>query len=142
MGSTVATQPNRGFCIGLGIFQTLIGLSAVAGGLGLTLDPSGESLGMPLEMLQRSPFVTFLIPGLFLLLVNGIGTLIGATLSFRRHPLAGALAALLGAIMMAWIVLQVMWIGYGSWLQALYVVVGLVELGLGLLLRQRIRGAT
>lgn len=139
MGSTVAAQPNRGFCIGLGIFQTLIGLSAVAGGLGLTLDPSGASLGMPLEMLQRSPFPHFLVPGLFLLLVNGVGTLVGAGFSFRRHPFAGPLAAMLGAIMVAWIVLQVMWIGYGSWLQAFYVVVGLVELALGLWLRQRMR---
>ena len=37
----------------LGILQLFIGLGAVAGGLGLVLEPSGANLEMPLEMLQH-----------------------------------------------------------------------------------------
>ena len=55
----------------LGILQLFIGLGAVAGGLGLVLEPDGSNLGMPLSMLEHSPFSDFLIPGLVLLLVNG-----------------------------------------------------------------------
>ena len=142
MGSTVATQPNRGLSTGLGIFQGLIGLSAVAGGVGLVMDPTGASLGMSTAWLDGSPFANFLIPGLFLLSVNGIGTLVGAVLSFRAYRYAGELAALLGVIMMGWITIQVLVISGGagiSWLQPFYFVVGLVEFGLGLLLRHRLR---
>jgi len=38
----------------------------------LILDPSGEMLSMPLTMLERGPFSTFLIPGFILLVVFGI----------------------------------------------------------------------
>ena len=53
---------------GLGVLQAFIGVGAVAGGLGLSLDPSGESHGIPLELLEETPFATFLIPGIVLLL--------------------------------------------------------------------------
>ncbi len=145
MGSTVATSPNRGLSRGLGVFQTLIGLSAVAGGVGLAMDPTGASLGMSTAWLDGSPFPNFLIPGLFLLSVNGIGTLAGALLTLRAYRYAGEVAALLGVVMMGWITIQVLVISGGagiSWLQPFYFVVGLVELGLGLLLRQRMRQRT
>jgi len=145
MSASTTTQPHRTLSLSLGIFQTLIGLSAVAGGVGLVMDPTGASLGMSSDWLQGSPFPSFLIPGLFLLGVNGVGTLVGAVLSFRGHRYAGEVAALLGLVMMGWITIQVIVITSAaglSWLQPFYVVVGLVELGLGLLLRQRIREAT
>lgn len=138
MGTTVATQPNRGLRRGLGVFQVLIGLSAVAGGVGLLMDPTGASLGMSTAWLDGSPFLNFLIPGLFLLSVNGIGTLVGAVWSFRAYRYAGEAAALLGLVMMGWITIQVIVISGGagiSWLQPFYVGVGSVELSLGLRLR-------
>ena len=67
---------------GLGALQAFIGVGAVAGGLGLALDPSGESVGIPLELLAETPFTTFLIPGIVLFAVNGLGSLTGAIASF------------------------------------------------------------
>lgn len=61
----------------LGILQLFIGLGAVAGGLGLVLESDGSNLGMPLSMLEHSPFSDFLIPGLVLLIVNGFILSIG-----------------------------------------------------------------
>lgn len=145
MSASTTTQPYRILSLSLGSFQALIGLSAVAGGIGLVMDPTGASLGMSSDWLRGSPFPSFLIPGLFLLGVNGVGTLVGAVLSFRGHRYAGEVAALLGLVMIGWITIQVIVITSAaglSWLQPFYVVVGLVELGLGLLLRQRIREAT
>ena len=62
-------KKNKGLVTGLGVLQVLIGLGAVGGGLGLILDTSGSNLGMPLEMLKRTPFSTFLVPGIVLLIV-------------------------------------------------------------------------
>ena len=118
--------------IALGILQVLIGIGAIPAGLLLVIDPSGEIMSMPLDILAGSPFPNFLVPGIFLLAVNGIGNIIGAVLTFRRHRWTGLVAMGLGAFLVAWIIIQV-WIVKPPihWLQALYFVLGLVELALG-----------
>lgn len=66
-----------------------IGLDGVGGGLGLVLEPGGANLGFPVEWLGNSPFSDYLIPGIYLLVINGIGSLLGAVASFRRYKYAG-----------------------------------------------------
>ena len=117
--------------LSLGILQLFVGLGAVAGGLGLTLDPSGASLGLPIEMLETSPFTNFLIPGIVLFVVNGLGSLTGAIASFVRYRYAGHAAIALGAFLMAWILVQVYWFAGFHWLHWLYLGLGIVELALG-----------
>ena len=133
MGSTRSNR--RRLAIGLGILQVLIGIGAVPAGIAMISDRSGRSLGMPLEMLGNSPFADFLIPGVFLLVVNGIGSLLGGIASFNRHRFAGEIAAWLGTFLMVRIAAQVWWIG-AHWLHVLYFVLGLVELTLGLVFRR------
>jgi hypothetical protein len=87
---------------------------------------------MPLELLARSPFDDYLVPRLTLLLVNGVGSLVGATLSLARvRCWAGALGFVLGAFLAAWIVLQVLWIGPIAWFQPMMLACGLTEAWLG-----------
>ena len=52
------------------VFFQFIG--AVPSGLSMVIDPSGKSLGIPLYLLEQSPFINFLIPGLFLFIVLGL----------------------------------------------------------------------
>lgn len=54
------------------ILQAFLGIGAVAGGVGLVTDPSGEAIGMPVSVLERSPFPNFFIPGILLFLVFGL----------------------------------------------------------------------
>jgi hypothetical protein len=123
--------------IGLGALQTFIGLGALGGGFMLVRDPSGSALGLPISLLEGSPFHDFLIPGVFLLAVNGIGSLMGAVLSFTRKRFAQEIAIVLGAILIAWIVIQVIIIRSFHWLHVLYFILGVVELGIGLNIRRR-----
>jgi len=120
----------------LGGLQTFIGVGALAGGLMLMLEPSGSGMGFPVELLQGSPFPDYRIPGVFLFTVNGLGSLVGAGLSFARHRHAGEAAAILGGILMAWIAIQVAIIGSLHWLHMLYFALGFVELALGLVIRR------
>ena len=133
MGSKLSNRSR--LATGLGILQMFIGIGAVPAGIAMISDPSGRGLGMPLEMLVNSPFADFLIPGVFLLVVNGIGSLMGGIASFNRHRFAGEFAAGLGTFLMVWITAQVWWMGV-HWLHALYFVLGLVELTLGLMFRR------
>ena len=127
---------------GLGVLQVFIGLGAVGGGLALVLDPSGAKLRMPIEILEKSPFSDFLIPGIILLVVNGLGSLVGAAASFKRHRYAGGIAALLGLFLIAWIRIQVHWVGAFHWLHAVYIILGLFEFGMGWSLRKTLRTET
>jgi hypothetical protein len=123
--------------IGLGALQAFIGLGALGGGFMLVRDPSGSALGLPMSFLEASPFPDFLIPGMFLLAVNGVGSMIGAGLSFTRRRYAQEIAIVLGAILVVWIVIQVVIISSFNWLHVLYFILGVVELGIGLYIRCR-----
>jgi hypothetical protein len=127
------TKPrkNKGLFIGLGVLQLFIGLGAVGGGLALVLEPSGSNLGIPLEILKRSPFSTYLVPGIVLLVVNGLRSLVGGAASFTRHRFAGETAMALGIFLVAWIMLQVYWFAGFHWLHVLYLGLGILEFVLG-----------
>lgn len=124
---------------GLGVLQAFIGLGAVGGGLALMAEPDGAGIGMPVETLENSPFSDFLIPGIVLFLVNGVGNLLGATASFKRRTYAGGMAVALGLFLVAWIRIQVHWLGAFHWLHALYIVLGLSEFAMGWSLRKKLR---
>jgi hypothetical protein len=130
-----ARPPRPWALVGMELF---VGLGALYGGGSLVADPSGGLLGMPVELLASSPFHDYLIPGLTLLLVNGVGSLVGMVLSLARVRWAGALGLVLGAFLVAWIVLQVLWIGPISWFQPAMLACGLAEAWLG---RRAYRGA-
>lgn len=122
---------------GLGVVQAFIGLGAIGGGFMLVKDPSGSALGLPASLLEGSPFSDFLIPGLFLVVVNGVGSMIGSALSFTRKRIAKEIAMVLGAILLAWIVIQLAIIRSLSWLHVLYFMLGIVELGMGLYIKRK-----
>ena len=123
-----------------GIVQLFIALGAVGGGLVLLLDPSGQGIGFSVELLSKSPFTNYLIPGLFLFLVNGIGNFFCGFLSIRKHLYAGYAGMLFGAILMGWILVQVAVFGWVSWLQPTYLFLGALELVLGFLLHKELAG--
>lgn len=120
----------------LGALQLFIALGALAGGWGLAADRSGASVGLPLDMLKSSPFPDFLIPGIYLFTVNGLGSLVGSVFSFRRRRHAGEIAMVLGALLVAWIVIQLCMIASFSWLHPFYFVLGALEFFLGHSLRK------
>ncbi|MBL0358442.1 MAG: hypothetical protein IPP72_16975 [Chitinophagaceae bacterium] len=49
-----------------------LGLGAAFGGSVLIISPSGKLFGMPLSMLENSPFSSFLIPGIILFIILGL----------------------------------------------------------------------
>ena len=120
----------------LEILQAFIGIGAIPAGLLMILNPSGSDLGMTVEMLVNSPFPNFLIPGIFLLSINGIGSLFGALASLKRYSFAGKIAVGLGIFLILWITIQVYWLGSIHWLHILYFILGIIELVLGLKLQK------
>src|SRR6478609_7776464 len=114
-----------------------VGIGAVAGGLGVILDPSGESLGVSVNLLMDSPFKDFLIPGIILCTIIGLTSLLISYLTFKQHLLSGGATIILGFIMIIWIVLQVYWIGWLTSLQPTFLIIGFAEIILGYVLHSR-----
>jgi hypothetical protein len=117
-----------------------LGLSAIFGAIMLVPDPTGARLGIPVSTLEFSPFEDFLIPGLILGIVFGIGsfaTILALwfqstwTLGTRLTHLTGehwswSAAFLIGAGQMIWIVTQMFMMRGVSVLHFLYGGLGLV----------------
>jgi hypothetical protein len=102
-------------------------LSAVGGAVALLLT---NGLGMPLAMLSGSPFSSFVVPALVLLVVVGGTQVLGLTLLSRRAPSAVLWSAVAGFGMTIWILVETVAIQGFSLLQALYFTLGILQLAL------------
>ena len=116
----------------LGALQAFTALGAIPAGLGYLLDTSGKGMGVTTDMLSDSPLNSFLLPGLFLFIVNGFANVIGAYLSFRQNKIAGYTGLILGVALSLWIIIQVAWITLSSFLQPLYLAIGIINIFLSL----------
>jgi len=121
--------------ISQGIIQILVSLGAIISGAMMIVAPSGALLQAPLDMLKGSPFQSFLVPGLILFLVIGVGQLLAGVLTLRRHRLSSYIGAIFGFGLMIWIFVQVNMIDGGHALQYSYFAVGVVETALAFLIQ-------
>ena len=119
-------KSHRKLFIILGALQAFVALGAIPAGFSIIFKPDGSGLGMTLDILKNSPFKDFLIPGLFLFIVNGILNLVASVLSFLKYKLAGQFGILLGMFLMLWIIIQVYFISLSSFLQPLMFIIGLI----------------
>ncbi len=67
------------------LLHAILGLGAIGGSIMLIVDPSGGKMGMPLSILERTFFPSYLIPGILLLLIFGVFPLLVAY-ALRRQP--------------------------------------------------------
>lgn len=111
--------------IALGVFHLLIGLGALGGGFGAIMDPSGGAMGISTEVLRNAPFDNFLIPGLFLFIVIGVGNVCAAVTAFRGYAFQGYVTGALSVIMVLWIGVQVYMLWEYNYLHVVYLFVGI-----------------
>ena len=95
-------------------------LSALFGGSLFLARPDGSLFGMPLAMLADTPFHDFLVPGLILFTVLGLGSCIGWMLVLHRSPLATRWVQVVGLGTVIWIVTQMIMIHGADVLHAIY----------------------
>lgn len=130
-GTTIPSGSDRAGAIGRAVAiagLVLLGVGALAGGIALVTAPDGSNMGFTLDLLVGSPFPDYLVPGLVLGGLFGVGSFIVAWLGWRRHPAAPFLAFAIGCGQMIWIVVQLAIIGTEnlSFLHPAMFLVGLV----------------
>ena len=117
----------------------VIGLGAIAGGITLVAGPNGEIIKMDPALLSGSVFENFLIPGIVLLTIIGIDSLLAAGFVWIRSHLHPYVVVWQGVMLAIWIGVQVAITGYLHWLQPLCFAIGLALIVLGLIELSRMR---
>ena len=107
------------------VLEVFTAVLAIPVGLMFITDPSGAAMSIE-GWLDGTIFGDFLVPGLYLFAVNGIGMLALALLTVMRRPIAPWLTGALGIGLMIWIAVQLALISDTMILQPLFLVVGLV----------------
>jgi hypothetical protein len=103
-----------------------LGIGALAGGIALVTRPDGSNMQFDTAILAGSPFADFLVPGLVLGGLFGVGSLAVAAMGVRHHVAAPFLAFGIGCAQMIWIAVQLAIIGTLSFLHPLMFATGLV----------------
>jgi hypothetical protein len=111
--------------------EVFTALGAIPVGVMLLTDPSGAGVGFPAGWIEATPFGSYLVPGLYLFAMNGLGMLVLAVLSVQRHRWAPALTVVLGAGLLVWIGVQVIVMPETSSLQAAFGAIGLTLVVVG-----------
>ena len=111
-----------------------LAITALIGSVPLIMEPSGARLSMPLSLLEHSPFSSFLIPGLILLLANCLLSSLVLAFTLRKVSGYGRWIALQGLVLVGWISVQVMMIRVVIWAHYVYGAVALILILCGWLL--------
>ena len=109
------------------VISCFVGVGALFGGIMAFLDPTGELFGLSTELLKKGPFNNFLIPGLFLFTVIGLGHMLSFWLVKKRIKFHPYISGALGCILMAWIVIQCYILEAINILHVIYFIIGAIE---------------
>ena len=82
-------------------------LGAIPVGVMFLADPTGKLVQVPQGWIEATFLGSYLVPGLYLLLVNGLGMIVLAGLTVRRHWIAPWLTGALGVGLILWILVEI-----------------------------------
>ena len=116
-----------------------VGIGALAGGSAAIIDPVTPLGTNAAEMLRHSPFNSFLIPGLLLFIVIGLGNLFAALAFFKTWVLKPFISGFFASGLVIWIVVQCIMLRGVVALHVIYFFIGIIQglLALYLLLRRQ-----
>jgi len=104
------------------VLELLMGAVAIGSGLALLSGATGAAVGHDVAMM-RGAFDGFTIPGLAML-VMGVLCGVAAFMTVRRERWSTVASALAGAVLLLWVAVQWMMIGFNSWTQPAFFLVG------------------
>jgi hypothetical protein len=125
----------------LAVVELFVAYQAVSGGIGLITD----TWQLPTDWLTRTPFTTWVGPGWILIGLVAVPHVLAAVpvVLLPRRPRLGITAGMLaGASLLVWIAVQIALLQVFFFLQPVIAVIGLIELGLALWWRARLRRAS
>jgi hypothetical protein len=111
--------------------HAFVGIGAVVGGLAAIINPQAP-LGMPVEQLINSPFNNYLIPGIILFTIIGLGNILSAFMFKSRFQ--GYISSVFSWALVIFIIVQCIMLNTVHFLHIIYLIIGLVEAGLSMII--------
>lgn len=108
------------------VLELFTAIGAIPVGIMLLTDTTGATVGFPTGWIEATPFGSYLLPGIYLFVMNGIGMCVLVGLSVTRHRYAPWLTGILGMGLVIWIGVQLIVMPEVSYLQAIFGVIGVV----------------
>lgn len=121
------------------VIQAFVGIGAIAGGLGAIMNPVSP-MGVSVDLLKHSPFHSYLIPGILLFAVIGIGSLGSAIAIPFKLKYQGYISSVSSWALVIWIVIQCIMLHVIAALHVIFFIIGAVEavLSAAILFEQRL----
>lgn len=110
-----------------------VGAGAIVGGLAAIIDPQ-TPLGMPLENLKYSPFNNYLVPGIILFTIIGLGNLFSAILLRLKSRFQAYISNVFSWALVIFIVVQVIMLHSIHILHIIFFFLGLIQAGLAMMI--------
>ncbi|MGV8981763.1 hypothetical protein [Clostridium sp.] len=110
-----------------------VGIGALAGGLAAITNPKAP-LGVPVEVLKNSPFSNFLIPGILLFTIIGLGNIFSALMFRFKLKFQGYISSVFSWALVIWIIVQCIMMNDIVFLHVLFFIIGLIEAGLSMII--------
>lgn len=115
---------------GLHIF---VGVGALFGGLAAIINPH-EPLGMSTEYLKYSPFNSYLIPGIILFTIIGLGNIISGVALRLKFKYQAYSSIVFSSALAVWIIVQCIMLNAVAFLHVLFFIIGLAEMTLSMII--------
>jgi len=116
-----------------------LGLSATVGAIPMLMHPADEPWALPQRLLRDSPFHSYLIPGIILLVANGLLSLWVLWLTVRRQTGHGWWVMAQGCVLSGWLIVEMVMLRLVVWPHYFYGVVALVLVVAGIALVRETR---
>lgn len=111
------------------ILHVFVGIGAMAGGMAAILNPLSP-FTMPVETLKNSPFDNFLIPGIILFTIIGLGNIFGGVMLAFKSRFKEYSSGIFGGALVIWIIVQCIMIRAVAFLHVLFFFIGLIQFAL------------
>lgn len=118
------------------ILLFLTSLNALIAGLLFIIEPSGKLMGMTVDYIQNSPFQSFLIPGIVLLLFNGILNLLAGIAVIQKKSYSAIFCIIQGVILAGWIIIQMSMVNDFNPLHAFMFAIAVLLISGGFIIRK------
>ncbi len=120
--------------------HVFVGIGALFGGGGAILNPINP-MGITIDALKNSPFSNFLIPGIILFVVVGLGNIFAAAVLCFKYEYSLYISHFMGLALVGWIVVQCIMMWNINILHIVYFIIGGIEmlLSLRLIIRKRVK---
>ena len=128
-----------------------LGLGAIGGGAVFIISPSGKLMGMPLSILNPSPFYNFLIPGIILFLMLGVLPILLSIALIKKpqsklaehfnfcHDMhwSWTFSIYIAFTLIFWIQIEMVLLNAVSWLHTIYILLAVLIIFVALLPQAR-----